>query len=126
MLTIYEKTGKSIFGDVVVSKGASELATSRLVDYLDAMGYSRVVFKTDGENPITALMRAAKVEWAGELVIEESPLGDSNANGAAEAAVKVFQGQLRTFKHQFEHNMGMATRGERLSTESPIMQWLVV
>ena len=94
VLTIYEKVGKSIFGDVVVNKGASELATCQLVEYLDSMVFPRVVFKTGGENPITALMRAAKVEWSGELVIEESPLGDSNSNGAAEAAVKVHRGAL--------------------------------
>ena len=104
--TVYEKTSKSFFGDVVVHKGANELAVGQLVEYLDSMGYPRVVFKTDGENPITALMRAAKVQWAGDLVVEESPLGDSNSNGAAEVAVKTHQGLTRTLKLALEQRIG--------------------
>ena len=47
-----------------------------------------MVFKSDEENPITALVREAKRRWQGDFIIEENPIGDSDANGAAEAAVK--------------------------------------
>ena len=55
----------------------------------------------------------------------ESPVRESRANGACDVAV-IFQGQLRTFKQQFESRLGLHSRGGRLSTEHPFMEGLVL
>lgn len=38
----------------------------------------------------------------------------------------MFEGQVRTFKHQLEHRFGLLEKGERLPTDHPWMQWLVL
>ena len=59
------------------------------------MGLKRAVHKSDQEVAIAALFDAVRVEWEGELVPETAPLGDSDSNGAAEAAVGTREGPAR-------------------------------
>ena len=42
------------------------------------------------------LQSAAKLEGKAEVMMEESPVGDSQSNGLAENAVKMGQGLIRT------------------------------
>ena len=56
----------------------------------------------------------------GIVVLENSPVGESQSNGSVERAIKEVQHQVRKFKLQFEENMG-----EQLSNESPVWPWLI-
>lgn len=116
---IWEKMKNALFGHAVPQKGVAELVVDQVCRDLDAIGYKRVVAKTDGENPITALFREVKLQWRGELVLEESPLGDSNSNGAAEAAVKVHEGMVRTHKIALEKKIGKS-----IEDRSNIFEWI--
>lgn len=52
-----------------------------------------------------------------------SPVRESHASRACEAAIKVFQGQLRMFKHTLGHNFGLRTDEVRRFDGGPMLQW---
>ncbi len=54
--------------------------------------------KSESEPATLALKEAATRDASVEIVMEEAPVGDHQANGAAENAVKNAQGQLRVLK----------------------------
>ena len=81
----------------MVTEGISKLAAEKVCRYLDALGDRRVVFNNADEHPIMALLR-------GDLVMEESPLGDSNANGAAESEREVFKLSLAELRLDSRRN----------------------
>ena len=62
VLTLWEKTSAALFGDVVAQKGVTSLVVEQVAWYLESLGFRRVVCKTDSERPITALMRAVKLQ----------------------------------------------------------------
>ena len=64
------------------------------------MGYQRAILKSDGEPAITRLKEAIRNEGAETMILEESPVGDSQANGIAERAIQAVQGQARTLISQ--------------------------
>ena len=73
---------------------------------LDRMGYKRFVFRSDSEHAITALLRELKRHWSGEVVPEHASTGDPQSNGAAESAVRLLKGRVRTLKSALEANLG--------------------
>ena len=105
VLVMYEKLSKCTFAHVVPCKGPDPTVTAKIVADLDSMGYKSIVVKTDQESAITALFRSVKVAWSGDLIIEMSPKGDSQGNGAAESAVNVVEGMVRTHKSALESRL---------------------
>ena len=67
----------------------------------------RVVFRCDNEPSILALLRAARLAWAGDVVQETSAEGDPQSNGAAESSVNVVKGHVRTTKLAVESASGV-------------------
>ena len=56
-----------------------------ICDDLDSMGYDKVCFRSDGENPIGAVLGDIKNRWRGHAVIpEKAAEGDHQSNGGAE------------------------------------------
>ena len=77
--------------------------------------------KTDQENGITGLIQKVKEgRTKFEIMIEHSPVGDSQANGDAERAVQSVQGIARTLKEAREISIG----AEVLETHDMVI-WLV-
>ena len=56
----------------------------------------------------------------GEVILENSPVGESQSNGFIENAIEEVQNQIRKLKNQLELNVG-----EELKPDSPIWPWLV-
>ena len=56
----------------------------------------------------------------GVVILENSPVGESQSNGSVEHAIKEVQHQIRKMKMQLELNMA-----EKLDNESPIWLWLI-
>ena len=119
VLVVYEKVSKSLFGHRVAAKGPEPSAAAQLARDLDAMGYRRIVCKTDQEPAAMALIEAAKEYWSGEFVMEEASKGDKDSNGAAEIGVQVHQALTRTYKIALESRIG-----EEVGDESPVMAWI--
>ena len=73
---------------LVPAKGAHAYAIKRIAKDLRLLGYNRYILKSDGEAAIVRLKEAVKAESAQHIICEESPVGDSQANGAIERAIK--------------------------------------
>ena len=54
------------------------------------------------------------------MILENSPVGESQSNGSVERAIKDVQHQVRKLKLQLEENIG-----EQLNNESPVWPWLI-
>lgn len=61
-----------------------------------------------------------RVEAAAEIVLEEAPVGDHEANCSIEDAMNNLQGQLRVLKDALESRLG-----GRIAEEHVIVPWLV-
>ena len=60
-----------------------------------------------------------KAEWAGEAILEHSPIGSSQSNGAVERAIRSVEGQVRDVKDAVEQRTGCV-----LAAGRPVMPWL--
>ena len=82
----------------VSKKGVTEPIAKWCVGVIHQSGYAgqHISFKTDQEPSILALKRAVAAAHVGETVPIESPVRSSKSNGRMEAALRVWQGQLRT------------------------------
>ncbi len=79
--------------------------------------------KSDKEPAILALKEAVRRERESdvEIVMEEVPVGDHQAHGLAENAVRNVQGQFRVIKDALE-----SRHGTRVDGEHPVVPWMVM
>lgn len=82
-------------------------------------GTQRVCQQKYGERSLVALKTKAAQDIGVAAIPEESPVGDSQANGEIESAVKEVKGQIRAVKSQLEENLGFA-----IDVKHPIFSWL--
>ena len=59
-----------------------------VVDFMNACGCGRAILKSDGEPSIVALQEVVKNVRQSDTILENSPKGDSQSNGAAENAMR--------------------------------------
>jgi len=132
IIVIYDKRSKATFASVVPKKGKNAYAIKRVGSDLKWLGYRRIVFKTDQEFSITALKGKVSQETMkelrdglqmdvyGEMVMEESPVHESQSNGGIENAIKRWQGQLRAMLDAL-----IAKYGKTIEKTHCILPWLV-
>ena len=92
--------------------------------FLQELGYTRMIFKSDRELSITALVTVVQVVWEGDsknfqtkLISRTSPVDDHASNGAAEAMVHSFEGLTRTSQVALEESLGVS-----ISSNSPLVR----
>ena len=95
---LFGKVRQVLFAHRVSSKGVEAMTLKQICADLKCMGLKRIVYKSDQEPAIRAILNALRTQWHGELIPEAFPVGDKNSNGDAEAAVKVHESLTRTFK----------------------------
>ena len=78
-----------------------------IVKDLDTLGYHRVVFRCDNEPSIFALLQAVMLAWTGDVVQKTSAEGDPPSHGAAENAVNVVKGHVRSVQLAVESVSGV-------------------
>ena len=108
---------------LVPGKGASApWVAKRLARWIDRLGSSRVVVKTDNENAIVDLVNEVrKQRQPGSATIPESPEeGESQSNQYAESAVNVNKGLIRTLIDATEHNLGA-----KIDRAHPLLPWII-
>ena len=98
IIVLKDTRSKSIYAHACPCKGAHEAVVKRVVEDLDALGYKRILVRTDGEPAILDLWRKVKEKWTGEIIKVESMVGDHDSNGEAEQAVQKVEDDLRTWK----------------------------
>jgi hypothetical protein len=96
---------KMTMAAVVPEKERNPYSVTKLSNFIQLLGYQKLVVKSDNQSCIMALKRAAKGESEVELVFEESPVGDNDGNGMVEATIKQIQGQFRTMKSALEERI---------------------
>ena len=87
---------------------AEEYAVRSCLRFLDFLGYSKILLKTDQEPALGAVMKKLCVHRGAETqtMRESSAVGDSKQNGFIERAIQQIEGQIRTLRDALETNMG--------------------
>ena len=107
------------------SKGTQHSYNAKaLAAKLAATGLSSLILRSDQEPAIIELKRtAAKIcreEHGMEVILEESPVAESQSNGAAEEACRTVKGMTRTLRHALETLHGLS-----IGPAHPILPWMV-
>ena len=109
-----------ISASVLIQKGVCGQAIRKLSSEIGKLGHPEIVLKSDGEPAIVALKQRVKQERSERIVLEESPVKDSQANGGIENAIRQTQGQIRAIKDCLESRLGRKITGDEV-----IFPWLV-
>ena len=110
-----------VTANVVPCKGPSHgFAGTALALNVLSTGHQKVILPSDQELSIVDVKHKAGTHIPTEIVYEESPVGDSNANGSIERAIQTIQGQIRAIKGYTERQIG-ATIG----LDSSVLKWLI-
>ena len=136
VLAMRDSDSKATNAMMVPRKGNEEWIMKAVVGIIDYYGHGKVILKSDGERAIVALKKAVKMFRQTETIIEdgdenierkiadtmieESPVGDSQANGAAEKTVQDVENMIRTWKSAVEQSYGCT-----LPTNSVLMPYIV-
>ena len=87
-LAIKDARTKSIVSLAVPSKGRDGYTEERFVQALSFFGYKKVRLRTDQEPSLVALVNDVMSHWSGEIMYENSPVGDHRANGWIESGIR--------------------------------------
>ena len=123
ILVVHDSKTSAMFAHDMKEKGASEDTIGQLEEDIRDMGYQGVtiILKGDQEPSIKAIQETiSRRRNDGRTVPENSPVGESSANGAVERAIRSVQGQIRTIKDNVE-----AKTGEAMLRDSGTFKWLV-
>ena len=104
-------------------KGPVEYVVNWILKKLEEAGYSgvKLTLKSDQENSIVALKRAVAVRRQVVTALIESPVRESQSNGTIERAIRTWECQFRTLKHQFEGNVNA-----KMEMTHPLSEWMAV
>ena len=112
---------RMLFAHVVPRKGlVASHGTVQLVKDIERLGHKKLCLKSDGEPALVAIQEEVKKARVDETLLENSPAGDSRANGIAERAVQSVAEQVRVLKASLEGKLQARVPGSH-----PIMCWLV-
>ena len=107
----------------VPAKGDGVLwVNERCARWVDDLGFQKVTFKSDQEPSIIALIAAIKRcrEPGAQTIVEHSPVGESQSNGAAERAVGEVKGMIRTLRVGLDRKLDA-----KLEANHVIFPWLI-
>eukprot|EP00973_Karenia_brevis_P064001 8893993-Karenia_brevis.AAC.1 len=130
---------------MVIRKGSQTTYISqRISKILSLLGYKELVLKCDQEPAMKDLQRdirekmwqelrdaakevkeekgeeAVKIQDGTSIMLEYSPVGESQANGVIEKTIQSVQGQIRTIKNTIEIEAKMT-----INSKSHIWPWLI-
>ena len=121
ILVIKDRRTRMYFSHVVPRKGlASEHGAKVLHEDLKKLGYGTILLKCDGEPALKAVQEEVARQRTGQTLLENSPVGDSQANGAAERAVQSVSAQIRAVRLGLEQRLGAQVSGSH-----PLTTWIV-
>ena len=98
ILVMKDRGSSSVFADMVSEKGSHWYGIETVVQHILWLGYTRIKFRSDGEPAIRALIEDATValkKKGVEVVPDKTLVGDSQAGGLQETAVKQVKDKSR-------------------------------
>ena len=98
ILVLHCREMKLRWSKVVLKRGADPCSVMMMRDMVNFTGHRKVILKSDGDSSITALEDAVKASCDFSTGVEVSPVGDSQANGDVQRAIRGARGQVRTMK----------------------------
>ena len=121
VLVTRDRKSSGVCAHVVPRKGAGGGYIVKQYDRdVKKLGYHhKILIRSDGEPAIKDLLNKVAELRAPETVLENSPAGDSKANGRAERAVQAVEKQTRVLKIATEENLG------EFGVRHPGFTWLV-
>ena len=106
-----------LFAHHVPRKGmASEHGAEELIKDLSRLGHAKVILKSDQEPALVAIQKEVARRREKETILENSPKGDSKANGVAERAVQAFAEQFRVVRAALQQRLGAKIPGNHCLT----------
>ena len=121
VLILKHSKSKAIFSHPVTCKGTMcEWVISRVVKDIESVGIRKVILKSDQEPAIIALKTAIISLREHETIPENSPVGESKANGMVENAIRQVFAQIRTLKDALGCRVG-----KRIPPDSNILLWMI-
>ena len=111
---------KSIVSFAVPRKGKDAYVVQRAIQALNFFGHREVIFRTDQEPAICALIDEVRDVWTGRLMTERSPAGDHRANGWVESGVRTVEAQIRAIKLGLQKNYGI-----EIDHSNPLVAWII-
>ena len=110
---------------IAEQKGEHDPVVQRLTRFIKDTGYSHIAYRSDQEPALRALFEAAftaanRHGQEIQMVPEASSVGESQSNGKAEAAVKMVEDMLRTYKAALETRIQA-----KVDVHSPVFHWLL-
>jgi hypothetical protein len=110
-----------IFSPAVPRKGlADDHGVDEIINDLDKLGVKTIILKSDGEAALKHIQEEVRRRRSEETILENSPVGDSRANGLAERAVQSIIGLVRTMKNALENRTGL-----KFNCDHPVIPWIV-
>ena len=121
ILAVTDNKYKSAFAHVCIRKGtAHKWIVNQVKRDIDLMGYTDIVFKSDGEPSIVQLKReVGELRGPHRTVPEEAPVGDHQANGRVESKIAEIEGYIRTIKDNIEYKANIS-----IHSNSPLLAWI--
>ena len=99
----HDSNSKATMCYAVPNKGECEYTIKRgAQDVCEVLGYNKMIFKGDQEPALRTMMKRSKMLCGEQCVMEQSPVGESQSNGAIEGQIKIMQGQFRTMGGHLE------------------------
>ena len=123
ILVMCDSRSRAVFAHDVGQKGGPGSTIERIEENLKNLGYASIpiVIKGDQEPSIVAMQdQVAQGRRQGATIVENSPVGESSANGHVERSIRSVQGQLRTIKDNVEAKMG-----RKIRRDSNIFRWMI-
>ena len=122
VIAIRDSGKKAVKALVVPQKGSGDgWIVKRIVNVIDSeWGKKKVILKSDKEASIRELKEKIRQMRIDDTIIEVSPKGDSQSNGAAENAVQVIEDMIRTWKSALDEQYKVT-----IKSDLPIVAWMV-
>ena len=112
-----DRRTRMIFPHVVPKKGFShEHRAAELIKHIAKLGYNEIILKCDGELAMKTIQEEVRKQRSEKTILENSPVGDSPANGAAERAVQAIAEQVRALRRGLEQRLGQRLSGKHTVT----------
>ena len=116
-----DRRTRMIFSHMVPRKGLVSMhGAEELIKDIAKLGHREVVLKSDNEPALRSVQEEVKRRREDPTILENSPVGDSRAIGAAERAVQAVGEQVRVLRKGLEERVGY-----RLGAGHPVLAWLI-